>query len=262
MVTDSNEKERARALFDVAVDEYFAEQTSNVAELERVYRWIHKSFALDATLAHEQHVANLMGNLCALLGWLCADEGLEERSSSYYHESIKFLEQLDDRCWHEYWLLGKAFHAVGQLSESLHAFEMALELAVPGNPRGHDPNNDELAAMWADVADLYVALGRTNDCIESLEWALLYAPNDEEIKGSLVLQCLFAGRFDKAVEVSRLALDSGCKNRGLFMEYLATAAILADDIETASRTYGQLLEMAKNPRLENGIRECLAMWRA
>jgi tetratricopeptide (TPR) repeat protein len=247
MVTDSNEKERARALFDAAVDEYFAEQSEDVAELERVYRWIHKSLELDATLADEQHVINFMSNLCALLGWRCADEGLAERSSIYYEEAIKFLEQLEDRCWHEYWYLGKALQAMGRLDDSLHAFEMALELAVPDNPRGHDPSNDELAALWADVADLYVALERPNDCIESLEWALLYAPDDEEIRGSLVLQCLFAGRFDRAIELSRSMLDSGCENRGLFLEYLATAAILGDDIDTANRTYGQLLEMAKNP---------------
>lgn len=247
MVTDSNEKEKARALFDVAVDEYFAEQSEDVAELERVYRWVHKSLELDTALADEQRVITFMGNLCALLGWRCADEGLAERSSVYYEEAIKFLDQLEDRCWHEYWLLGKALQAVGRLDDSLHAFEMALDLAVPDNPRGHDPSNDELAALWADVADLHVALERPNDSIESLEWALLYAPHDEEVRGSLVLRCLSASRFDRAIELSRLVLDSECENRGLFAEYLATAALLADDIETANQTYRQLLEMAKNP---------------
>ncbi|MBA7558573.1 hypothetical protein ES708_00177 [subsurface metagenome] len=238
----TNNREKARALFDVAVDEYFAEQTTEISSIERVYNWIHKSFEMDASLANEPHVINFMGNLCSLLAWFCEDENLEEKSRSYYREAIGFLERLEDLCWHEYWYLGKALGVMGEAEKAERILKTALDLAVPGNQRGHDPSESELASLWGDLADLYTEIEQPTDARECLEWAFSYAPDDEGIRAALIFHCFFTNRFERGIQLCQSVTPAN----NVFSELLAMGACLAGDIELAKQTYIQLLNKTES----------------
>ncbi len=244
---NQDQKQRARALFNVATEQYLEQKPSDIPSLETIHQWIHRALEMDSSLQDDHDVHVMLGNICSVLGWLHADEGSNERSRSYYEEAIECLRRIDDLCWHEHWYIAKAFAATGRQEDSLHEFEVTLDLATPENSRGHAPTSGELATIWTDLADLHQALEQSGESIECLEWALSYEPDDEEICEALVIQCLFAGHFDRAIELSQAVLDTKSENRGLFMEYLASAAAIAGGVDLASRTYERLLDMAKSP---------------
>ena len=92
-------------------------------------------------------------------------------------DAIRCIGAIDNPCWHELWFLGKAPSALGKLEEAVDVFESAIDLAVPANLRGHVPDDESLAGIWCDLADLYVDLERLDKTVECTEWALSYVPS-------------------------------------------------------------------------------------
>lgn len=244
--SDPNNDSKGQTLFDLAVEEYFDQQPTDVPSIEGFRKRAHKALEMDPSLRDTQQVVRFMGNLCSLLGWFCLDEELNDKARSYCQEAIGFLEQLDDPCWHEYWYLGKALDVTEEHEKAVQMLTLALEMAVPGNNPDHEPSDSELAALWSELADVYIGLERPSDAKESLEWALSYAPDDEAIRNALVIQCLNADEYDQILKVCHSALNRSCENPRLFTEYIGIGAALAGDLDLAQQTYRQLLNDSKN----------------
>ena len=66
---------------------------------------------------------------------------------------------------------------MGKLEEAVDVFESAIDLAIRANSRGHVPDEESLAGIWCDLADLYVDLERLDKTVERTEWALSYVPS-------------------------------------------------------------------------------------
>jgi hypothetical protein len=58
---------------------------------------------------------------------------------------------------------------LGKPEEAVDVFESAIDLAVPDNSCGHVPDEESLAGIWCDRADLYVDLERLAKTVECAE---------------------------------------------------------------------------------------------
>lgn len=243
----TDKKQQATALFEAVWDQYLESEPAEIQYLEPHFRMTHRALDLYPSLGDDPRVPLLMGNTCALLGWLYADLENEERSLFFYNEALAFLPLIENPCWHEYWSMGKCLAAIGHFEESIEACENALNRATPENSRGHIPDDDSLAAIWSDLSDSYTDLAGANDSIECLEVALSYAPDDEVMRCALIIKCLEEGRADEAVAYARSGLESGFENKDLLHESLAMGAAITGENGLAIDSYHRLLDGTSEP---------------
>lgn len=108
-------------------------------------------------------------------------------------EMLQIICERRPESWSGYWLLGKAWHALGD-----------SELAYRSLSKAFDLEKDD-SAVTRELAGICLELGKSQEAVAAAEAAVSQSPDDAELQSNLALAYLIDGRLveaDKAAEAA------------------------------------------------------------
>ena len=111
-------------------------------------------------------------------------------------EMLQIICERRPESWSGHWLLGKAWHALGDSELAHRSLSHAFEL-----------EKDE-AAVTRELAGICLELGKSQEAVVAAEAAVSQAPDDAELQSNLALAYLIDGRLPEATKASEAAVQN------------------------------------------------------
>ena len=111
-------------------------------------------------------------------------------------EMLQVVCERRPESWSAHWLLGKAWHAIGDSERAYRSLTRAFEL------------EREDSAVTRELAGICLELGKSSEAVAAAEAAVSQVPDDPELQSNLALAYLFDTRWNEAAKAAKAAVQN------------------------------------------------------